>query len=67
MGLAVKFLLDSVIRIDHFNGIRIATQFIGDHASESALSVITRAEVLAGFDADATGLSLNLGTVRIVL
>ncbi|MDN5870213.1 MAG: type II toxin-antitoxin system VapC family toxin [Nitrococcus sp.] len=60
MGPVVKYLLDSVILIDHFNGIQAATQFIGDHASESALSVITRAEVLVGFDADTAPLALSL-------
>ena len=44
----MKFLLDSVIVIDHLNGIEAATGFIADHATSSALSVITRAEVLAG-------------------
>ncbi len=34
--------------IDHLNGIEAATGFIADHATSSALSVITRAEVLAG-------------------
>lgn len=44
-------LLDSVILIDHFNGIAAATGFIGDLDPEvTAISVITRAEILAGFD-----------------
>ncbi|GAB4352106.1 MAG: type II toxin-antitoxin system VapC family toxin [Immundisolibacter sp.] len=46
----VKYLLDSVIVIDHLNGIAPATAFLADHASAGAVSVITRAEVLAGFD-----------------
>ena len=46
----VKYLLDSVIVIDHLNGIAPATAFLADHASACAVSVITRAEVLAGFD-----------------
>ncbi len=46
----VKYLLDSVIVIDHLNGIAPATAFLADHASACAASVITRAEVLAGFD-----------------
>lgn len=46
----VKYLLDSVIVIDHLNGISPATAFLADHASACAVSVITRAEVLAGFD-----------------
>jgi hypothetical protein len=43
-------LLDSVIVIDHLNGIRAATEFIADNEREIRLSVITRAEVLAGVD-----------------
>ena len=43
------YLLDSVIVIDHFNGVEAATEFLSTHASECAISVITRAETLAGF------------------
>jgi predicted nucleic acid-binding protein len=43
-------LLDSVIVIDHLNGIRAATEFIAHNEREIRLSVITRAEVLAGVD-----------------
>ncbi len=46
----MKYLLDSVIVIDHLNGIAPATRFLAEHASACAVSVITRAEVLAGFD-----------------
>jgi predicted nucleic acid-binding protein len=46
----VKYLLDSVIVIDHLNGIAPATAFLAGLASACAVSVITRAEVLAGFD-----------------
>jgi hypothetical protein len=46
----VKFLLDSVILIDHFNAVAAATEFLGERGKDCALSVITRAEVLAGFD-----------------
>ncbi len=56
----MRFLLDSVILIDHFNGIRPATEFVADHAAELALSVITRAEVLTGFDEEAETLALGL-------
>jgi len=56
----VIYLLDSVILIDHFNGIKLATAFISSHGSESALSVITRAEVLVGFDAGLVLLARNL-------
>jgi len=44
----VKFLADSVILIDHLNGIEMATRFIERNADRLALSVITRAEVLSG-------------------
>lgn len=43
-------LLDSVILIDHFNGIPGATDYLSRWASECAISAITRAEVLTGFD-----------------
>ena len=46
----VIYLLDSVILIDHFNGIEAATTFLREHRSDAALSAITRAEVLTGFD-----------------
>jgi predicted nucleic acid-binding protein len=45
---AVKILLDSVIVIDHLNGIEEATRYLERHAGRAAISVITRAEVLAG-------------------
>ena len=49
----MKVLLDSVILIDHFNGITEATRYLSDTQGEAAISVITRAEVLTGFDAPA--------------
>ena len=48
----VRRLLDSVILIDHFNGIDAATRFIASEHQGIALSPITRAEVLTGFDED---------------
>ncbi len=48
--MAVNFLLDSVILIDHFNGIPSATAYLSQVEGDSAISVITRAEVLAGFN-----------------
>lgn len=51
MEQALKnYLLDSVILIDHFNGQPEATQFILEHRDSASISVITRAEVLTGFD-----------------
>lgn len=43
-------MLDSVIQIDHLNGVPQASDFIVAHDAEIRLSVITRAEVLAGVD-----------------
>ncbi len=45
----MRYLLDSVILIDHFNNVEAATTFLAEHGSECAISAITRAEVLAGF------------------
>ncbi len=45
----MKLLLDSVIVIDHLNGIEPATRYLSAHGADCAVSVITRAEVLAGF------------------
>mgnify|MGYP005845481747 CR=1 FL=1 len=56
----MKYLLDSVIVIDHFNGIEAATQFLQDNGGECALSVITRAETLAGFTDETEPLALEL-------
>lgn len=56
----VKFLVDSVIAIDHFNGIENATRFLAEHGSACAFSVITRAEVLTGFDDTTQALALEM-------
>lgn len=56
----MKLLLDSVILIDHFNGIPAAGRFLSERGGVCALSVITRAEVLAGFDDDRTPLATSL-------
>ena len=45
----MKWLLDSVILIDHFNGIGPATRFLDEEGMDIALSPVTRAEVLTGF------------------
>ena len=44
------YLLDSVILIDHFNGIEAATTFLREHRGDAAISAITHAEVLTGFE-----------------
>lgn len=56
----VKYLLDSVILIDHFNDIEAATNFLREHGSACAISVITRAEVLTGFDPQTESLAQDL-------
>ena len=43
-------LADSVILIDHFNGRAAATEYLSQMQGKIAISVITRAEVLAGFE-----------------
>ncbi|HEX2828253.1 MAG TPA: PIN domain-containing protein [Burkholderiales bacterium] len=45
----MNLLLDSVILIDHFNGVEAATTYLAANYGDAAISVITRAEVLAGF------------------
>jgi len=55
----VKLLLDSVILIDHFNGVPAATKYLSDHHTDAAISVITRAEVLTGFEKPAVGKALQ--------
>jgi len=41
---------NGVIMIDHFNGIPAATKYISEMQGKLAISVITRAEVLTGFE-----------------
>jgi hypothetical protein len=50
VAAAPRHLLDSVVLIDHFNGIEAASVFLAANRHEAAVSVITRAEVLVGFD-----------------
>jgi predicted nucleic acid-binding protein len=45
--MALSVLLDSVILIDHLNGISAATEYL-ESLTEASISVIARAEVLAG-------------------
>lgn len=44
----MSLLLDSVILIDHLNGVGAATTFLRAHGADAAISSVTRAEVLAG-------------------
>ncbi len=49
----IERLIDSVIFIDHLNGIDKATQFILNlDPGQTAISVITRAEILTGIHKD---------------
>lgn len=45
--MKVKYLIDSVILIDHLNGISKATNWLSKNKN-SYISVITRAEILSG-------------------
>ncbi len=56
----MKKLIDSVIVIDHLNGISSATDFLTEQAARCAVSVITRAEVLAGCDEQASEMATRL-------
>jgi predicted nucleic acid-binding protein len=56
----VKYLLDSVILIDHLNGVDAATDLIARHGRDLAISAITRAEVLAGLDDDGAAVVAGL-------
>ena len=54
-------LIDSVILIDHLNGMDKATRFIeGLNPDETAISVITRAEILTGLDEEKEALVKSL-------
>ena len=48
--LGPTVLVDSVILIDHFNGILAATEYLSKMHGKLAVSVITRIEVLTGFE-----------------
>jgi predicted nucleic acid-binding protein len=56
----VSVLLDSVILIDHLNGRDAATEYLR-RTRDASISVITRAEVLAGLAPD------SVRTVRLLL
>ena len=56
----MKVLLDSVVLIDHFNGVPAASSYLRQLQGEGAISVITRAEVLCGLDRAAAELALRL-------
>jgi predicted nucleic acid-binding protein len=58
--VGIKYLLDSVIVIDHLNGRSEATEYIAKMRHSAALSVVTRAEVLVPYDAKQTAPILRL-------
>lgn len=49
-----RYLLDSMLVIDHLNSVTAASHFLISHDNECVLSVITRAEVLTGYGQDET-------------
>ena len=48
----MELLRDSALLIDHFNGNSPATAYLREGEGNAAVSVVTRAEVLTGFDED---------------
>ncbi len=50
----MSVLLDSVILIDHLNGLHAASSYL-QSLRNASISVITRAEVLAGADSSSLG------------
>jgi predicted nucleic acid-binding protein len=61
-----RYLLDTVILVDHLNGIGAATAWLSALAArEAAISVVTRAEVLTGAEAhEMEAVRLLLGRYR---
>lgn len=57
----MKFLVDSVILIDHLNNISRATQWLAQYHAACCISPITRAEVLTGVK------QKNLSDVKLFL
>jgi predicted nucleic acid-binding protein len=55
----MTLLLDSVILIDHFNGVTAATGYLRQNWTSASVSV-TRAEVLTGFQAHRETLAKQL-------
>lgn len=56
----MKYLLDSVVLVDHLNGVRGATRFVTEAGGQSAISVVARAEVLTGATARNEDLTVAL-------
>lgn len=56
----MNVLLDSVILIDHFNGRAEATEYLRRERNGAVISIITRAEVMAGFNEASAGRARQL-------
>ncbi len=57
----IECLLDSVILIDHLNGIELAARYLeAINVQTTAISVITRAEILTGVNKDDNSLVVSL-------
>jgi hypothetical protein len=53
--VTARYLLDTVVLVDHLNGVKAATAWLSTlEPDEAAISVVTRAEVLAGAETDET-------------
>lgn len=48
-------LLDSVIVIDHLNGVKKASEWLGRNRERCRITPITRAEVLCGYEPSGAG------------
>ena len=53
-------VLDSVILIDHFNSVSQATAYLSEVGEAAAITAITRAEVLTGYDSEDVPLAAAL-------
>jgi predicted nucleic acid-binding protein len=60
MGPRVEVLLDSVILIDHLNGVAPAEVYLQEVQSRAVVSVVTRAEVLAGYSDEELPVAVDL-------
>ena len=64
----LEIILDSVILIDHFNNQKKATRFVSNlDPNETAISVITRAEILVGFDDDVNNVKISCQCVLVFM
>lgn len=55
----MEFLLDSVILIDYLNDVPQAAEYLPIAEDDSAISVVTRAEVLTGFDVSSRNMAVE--------